>query len=333
MRTCIGLFLFALCAPVYPAHAEADSSIEVLGYVQNLYSFEERGESSADVIRMRFGLAGKAGEKWSYFMISECGDYSPFGPFRFALIDALITYHYSPWLNVTFGQDFYKLGIEGSTLSSRLPFIFRSRVVFDLWDTMGRNGFYAEDVGLWIDGQVGENRIPVQYFLSVTNGTGLGNSEDNKRKDVSYRVVVEPVHGLRVGSSGFNGYSRVDEKDFRDWILGGEVSLEYRHIRTSAEYLYAKYGGGDGASGPVPLVEKFGWYWMCSYAVVPSVAVLFRLEYFDPDVHVDEDGFTGITVGTNVQITDKIELKVNAVREDDSKDLSNGLYGQLQANF
>ena len=53
-----------------------------------------------------------------------------------------MTYKFNEMLNVRVGQDWYKFSHEGTTIVPKQRFINRSEAVMEIWDTMGRNGYY-----------------------------------------------------------------------------------------------------------------------------------------------------------------------------------------------
>lgn len=315
-----------------PSRSEEKKGPGIFGYINAGLNVSDGEKLDMSIPRVRIGTTGKIHKKLSYFIIAEGGDYSPKGASTFSLIDAYITYHFHNLLNVSIGQDFYKFTYEGSTIAPKQLFINKSEIVFDVWDSMGRNGFYAEDVGIWING-FSEKHSKLNYNLSITNGTGLGYAEDNKLKDYCLRVTISPILNFIMGASIFQGYSRIENEDVKDNAMGVELVFNNDKVLILSEYIVAKYLESANEPQNYPQVSKLGWYLTVGYRVDSRLMILIRHAYYENEIGSSINNYNNSTLGLSYSFRDFTNLKINYSFIENDSDTYHKVFIQSQIVF
>ncbi|HEY3219693.1 MAG TPA: hypothetical protein VGJ80_03095 [Gemmatimonadales bacterium] len=208
----------------------------------------------------------------------------------------------------------------GSSLTYKLGMIHTPWVDFEetLWDyrmqgtiAVDRNPgagplftMTAADIGVGVDGHWNGERINGQFV--IVNGEGYSGGTGDFRKDVEARVSVrvQPtndnsrVGGLRV--SGYAGIGKVTGTGAdRNRYLG---MLSYRTLQytLAGEFVSVKNGAVTGS-----IISAFGVYHL---ATPSKVAVIGRVDVFDPNTSVANDGNTRIIAGVSYQLSPNVRL-------------------------
>jgi hypothetical protein len=311
--------LIALCSlAIFQGSLRAENETEssplnIFGFIQiqTQQSFHPSDAARFNVLlrRIRIGIEGKITQRLSFFMLSEGGYSAPSQPYHLSILDAWIKYTISDLLQFRFGQDWYKFGWEYSQPIPTLPFIQFAEIEIGLLDTMGRNGYYGYDLGLWISGDRKQSSLDFGYSLGFTNGTGLNKSEDNSKKDVSARLYFSPARRFFIGGSLFRGSSRISETDVGETIIGLESHYEGSRLLLAGEYFYAQYQKGESSQNRIPEEIKKGFYICAAYAI-RELRILCRFE-----AHrgvIDSSGYTAtVTLGLNYVLSKMNMLRVN----------------------
>ena len=207
----------------------------------------------------------------------------------------------------------------GSSLTYKLGMIHTPWVDFEetLWDYRmqgtiavdrnpigGPSTMTAADIGVGVDGHWNGERINGQFV--IVNGEGYSGGTGDFRKDVEARVSVrvQPtndnsrVGGLRV--SGYAGIGKVTGIGAdRNRYLG---MLSYKTVQYTfaGEFVSVKNGAVTGS-----IISAFGVYHLSS----PSkIAVIARVDVFDPNTSVANDGNTRIIAGASYQLSPNVRL-------------------------
>lgn len=338
LRDAVAVLLVATMVPAADAAAQGASTPQLFGFGQfwltSPVGSPGAPQLSFNMARVRVGVRGQAAPRLSYFLLTEMGQLAPRAPESragFALVDALLTYEVHPLLRVSAGQDYFRLGLEGSWLLPQLPFVLRSEAVDVFYLTLGRSGAYAYDSGLKI---WGERTVPdatsAGYSVFVHNGTGLNAADDNDRKDVLARGWVRPVitgspvlSSIHLGASFFRGASEITQtdggtaaaEDLDEWVLGVEALLPLRigsvQARVFGEYLTGEYQPSERLPNPVPRVRPEGWYLAAGVMPHPRLELLIRETRLDGDREQPESGAATTTVGLQSTFAAGASLKLN----------------------
>ena len=305
LRTIIISAIFSLSAlsPAFTAPPE------ILGFLNGNISYND-DQTSFEMTRIRVGFTGELIPQLQYFLITEGGTYSPAGSGHFGIIDAHMTWSQASLLNIRFGQDWYKFSMEGSRIVPVQYFISRSDVVLGIWDNMGRNGFYAEDVGLWIFGEKQTDKVSFGYNFSLTNGTGLGNPEDNSEKDVNLRGYLNMPSGLHLGASVFNGYSSAGNNILHDIAYGFEAEVKSDRFIVGGEYLQAIYEEDQVDPVAYPGINRNGYYLMGGY-FFQKVDLLGRYSNYQSNSNADLDDQITMTLGCKYHLSEMNTISLN----------------------
>lgn len=291
---------------------ESDStgapSVKLFGYLQSEYNhtFSDDIESTFRFRRARIGVRGKAYEDFSYYFMLET---SPFiGSTGDAyLMDAFITYDKYNWARISAGTFKQPFSLEVATPCHRLVTIDRSTVADQLVAPQ-------RDFGLAVFGGNKYNKL--NYSVALMNGRGLGNRDNNSKKDIIGRVSYKLFDFMTIGGSFRYGYP--NNNDDTRTTYGGEVVFNIHNLNIQGEYIYDEgdfnraVGGGCGAT-PVDLgPERDGAYIMAWYDTKWNLQPVFKYEYFDPNRDVKDIGYSEImTAGVNYFFNDMIRLQLN----------------------
>jgi len=201
----------------------------------------------------------------------------------------------------------------GSSLTYKLGMIHTPFVDFEetLWDyrmqgtiAVDRNGaMTAADIGVGVDGHWNGERINGQ--LTIVNGEGYGGGVQDFRKDVQARVSVrlQPTNdNSRVGgfrATGYAGIGKATGGADRNRYLG-MVSYRTNQYTVAGEFVSIK----DGALTR-SIISAFGVYHLSP----PSkIALIARVDLFDPNTSVANDGNTRIIAGGSYQLSPNVRL-------------------------
>jgi len=309
------LIFLLFCSDVHSAYAETGKSLEkirLFGFTQLWAQYDNtqganHGEAY-NIARARIGIKGNLSQNTNYMLLTEWGRLTYDDPCT--LLDAWVNFRLNPALNIKIGQTWYKFSLSGTTPIPEIPFVYRPEVIDGMWLTMGRNGSYSYDRGIELWGSSLDSKLPFGYIFSVTAGSGLDHFEDNKEKDFTGRVWVEPLKNLRIGASNFCGWSRTEiksnlgndiKKDLPEYAGGLELSYSRARYRFISEYLRGLYEGYLDVTGAevfqIAGKKPRGWYTMFGVKVLPRMEVLAQYAWYEKDFSVSNTGLETITLG------------------------------------
>jgi hypothetical protein len=175
-------------------------------------------------------------------------------------MDASLAYTFNKYAKITGGQQKVPLSYESLRTDYDIHSMSRSQVVEALTarskdvlatakstTPVNNNG---RDIGVLFSGGVPNTNSDnpqatwVDYYLGVFDGMGINQSDADKHKDISGRVVVHPIKFLGVGGSFYQGKATyggdVSEPKDRN-RFGFEASYEDgKRIYAAAEFLQGK---------------------------------------------------------------------------------------------
>ena len=207
----------------------------------------------------------------------------------------------------------------GSSLTYKLGMIHTPWVDFEetLWDYRmqgtiavdrnpigGPSTMTAADIGVGVDGHWNGERINGQFV--IVNGEGYSGGTGDFRKDVEARVSVrvQPtndnsrVGGLRV--SGYAGIGKVTGTGADRNRYLGMLSYRTQRYTLAGEFVSVKNGAVTGS-----IISAFGVYHLASSS---KVAFIGRVDVFDPNTNVANDGNTRIIAGASYQLSPNVRL-------------------------
>src|SRR6266550_3860414 len=186
-----------------------------------------------------------------------------------------------------------------------------------LWDyrmqgtmALDRNGYMtAADFGAGIDGTWQQDKVNGQ--ITLVNGVGYSGGPGDQRKDFQARVSVRVMNtddntrvgGLRV--SGYAGIGKPTSGGTRNRFIG-LASYRSRKFTVAAEFASMK----DTVTAPAltqrseRMISAFGVF----HVPNSKVAVIARVDLYDPNTAVTGDHQTRIIAGASYQLTPNLRL-------------------------
>jgi len=345
-----------------------EDGIKVIGFVQSEYQYQMLGDSvQVDAIngleqpssfylrRARLGATGEIPYDFSYYFMAE---FSPSlgGPY---ILDAFVTYkRFAPYFMVSMGQFKSQFGLELTTACSGLYTIGRSRVVNELSSPF-------RDIGVLLLGGTGDKKFfglehenIITYRLAITNGQGMNKYDGNMDKDITARVVLQPIEDVKIGASyrwGKQKPIQATEPDDLRRRWGVDISVEKGKILFQGEYISGFDRGSSlvgGGCGSAPTIQKGdftkdGFWTAIMYKFDNGFAPILKYQYFN--VTSDVASIPAQTqdeaiIGFNYYFNDWVRMQCNYVipkdnlthntfLNSDSNYKKNYIVIQLQAKF
>nr|NQU89809.1 hypothetical protein [Bacteroidota bacterium] len=320
---------------------KSDEGISVIGYLQPQWKFDEadgKYTNSFYFQRARLGVTGTIPYDFTYYAVAE---FSPYigGPY---LLDAFITWkRLGPWANVSVGQFKMPFGLELSTPCQSLHTIDRSLVVNELASPF-------RDLGVLVYGGTPlfqKEYNVLEWKLAFTNGTGMNKTDNNRRKDITARVIISPWDFVHIGGSYKYGSVLADGNSDKLTRFGADLSVEKYNFLFQAEYIggvddgFKLEGGGCGQDPTItPATGEFkknGYFAMLLYKTPWNIQPVVKYESFEPDVDVENNIKNSTTVGLNYFFNEWTRLQLNYVINDfaGSTKPNNKFMAQLQVVF
>lgn len=302
--------------------ATAARSIQFAGYTQIRYQYfnEDSRNDGFDVRRARFDVKGKFNSFFSYRLQADFAG-SP------RLLDAYGEINCNDYLNITVGQFRIPFSLENLTSMNRYELIDYSQAVNAFTargtDVIGNQN--GRDIGVQIGGTLfkrGEKNM-LEYRLGVFNGRGINGTDVNKAKDIVARLIVNPVKGLSIGSSWYNGWGKPATAEISQTRnrLGFEAAYTTSGLLLKGEYI----SGKDGDT------EKSGWYAIAGYYIISQkLQVVGKYDSFSPDNSVDDNTNVIYVLGLNFNFNNWSRIQAFYTLSEDEGTPINNDYLSLQ---
>ncbi len=311
----------------------AARQIQISGYAQVRYQIlDEAGkEDGFDVRRARLDLKGEVSP---YFAYRFQTDFSG-GP---KIIDAYAEIKLSDYFNITVGQFKVPFSMENLTSSGKMELIDRSQVVEALVargkDVIGN--YNGRDIGAQVGGTLIKNKGAslVEYRLGIFNGSGTNIADtSNEAKDVSGRLIFNPIKGLSLGFAYYNGWGKAI-KPTTEFIgksqtrnrFGLDISYTVSRLSIRGEYIQGKDGN----------VERAGWYAQAGYFLIPQkLQALAKYDTYDSDTATEDNTSDNYVMGLNYNFNSWSRLQAfYTFRDEQGTEMSNNYVSvQFQIGF
>jgi phosphate-selective porin len=312
---------------LWPGSAEAQESkeksaltssraLQLSGYSQFAYTYEEEGTDTAAVKRARLTLSGEIVKNIRFKMQVDAVK-SPI------LIDLEVDLAFRPSFNLKIGQYYVPFSLENRTSDSEMDTINRSQVVDGL--APGRDiGASGRDIGVMAMGKISI----FEYMAGVFNGAGINKLDSNEHKDFGARVVARPGKFLAVGGSIYDGRHSTAQgaPEINRDRFGLEALLMLGPAVVKSEYISAK---DDRLS-------RSGWYLQGLYNIMPKkLQAVVKWDSYDLDRDVPADRSDLLTLGGNWFFAEKTKLMVNygLYRKEGEGAANWAIFLQFQAGF
>jgi phosphate-selective porin len=324
------VLLLLSSARVFAQGCEESSSeegVRVFGFLQSQYQYKMTDDptNTFNFKRARIGVTGNIPYDFSYYMVLEA---SPFingeNPY---LLDAFVSYRRWKWFKMSLGAFKTPFSQELLTACSGLHTVYRSTVVDQVIAPQ-------RDLGFMIMG--GNDTTLLRYSVGIMNGYGV-RTDNNTKKDIVARVVLQPAEWLSIGANYRKGYPTNDE-DTRT-TYGADIELNMGNLFVQGEYIYDEgdYNrGAGGGCGSEPMIlgeEREGAYLMAGYMTQWNIQPVVKYDFFDTgNSNIRQDA---MTFGVNAFFNDWTRLQVNYVyRAEDPVEAKNDeVVVQLQVKF
>lgn len=293
-----------------------DHSLKLNGYTQVRYTYWEKDPDGFRIRRARVSLKGEILKNIDYKLQIDAVKTD-------VLLDAQIGLNFSRHFSLALGQFKVPFSLENLTSSSSLDTINRSQTVEKLCP--GRDiGAQGRDVGITVDGKFSW----VACVLGIFNGSGINQTDINKKKDIVGRLVLYPVSFLTLGLSYYRGkHSPSSEAPLiRRNRTGLEMVFINGQLSVRGEYIFA-------SDGPT---EKKGWYVQGGYDLIPEkIQTIFKYDSFDKNTEFRGDRLDVMTFGLNWFFSEKTKFQINYEHhnEESNKTSGDALLVQFQAGF
>lgn len=170
------------------------------------------------------------------------------------------------------------------------------------------------DTGLKVEGATGA----VEYAVTLTNGTGANEDDENDTKSISGRLAVDVTDDLTVAGQ----LARHDYPDPSDESAGATAwSLDVRYgdwrdgLRVNAAVVRGdnwKNLDDSGAPSTFTALQGVGSYYAATdMERLVGIEPLFRVSYGDPDTSADDDGGLVVTPGLMLYVSGKNRIGFN----------------------
>jgi hypothetical protein len=242
------------------------------------------------------------------------------------LKDAYVRFKFSPGFQVTVGQFKRAFDLFELASSTDLSLIERDGRVGGVSTCTGVGGvcsysrfteklnFSDRDTGVRVAGGSGK----VAYEVSLTNGTGANQDNDNDALSYSGRVSVEVAEGVTVsGQVAMHDYQ--DGADETAYAGAWGADVQVGDWRDGLLVQAAVVGGDnwkslDSRGDPRTFMALQGaasYYAPLTGDRFVGVEPLVRLSYGDPDTSLDSDGGLVVTPGLMFYVMGKNKVGVN----------------------
>ena len=297
-RALAAVALSALTASAVLAQAQQAPQVSVTGVIYTQYQYTDApiaAKSTFDMTRAYVNVLGRFSNGITTRLTT---DILPTG----TNLAIRLKYAFAAWTPT------------GSSLTYKLGMIQTPWVDFEetLWDyrmqgtiAVDRNGaMTSADIGFGVDGRWNNEQVNAQF--AIVNGEGYAGGSGDFRKDVEARVSyrIQPtndnsrVGGLRL--SGYVGIGKVTGSGADRNRYLGMLSYRTTQYTVAGEYVSVKNAAVTGS-----IISAFGTYHLSP----PSkIALIARVDIFDPNNNVANDGNTRIIAGASYQLSPNVRM-------------------------
>lgn len=293
------------------------------GFLQQQFIADGTPDSPArfSIHRARLGVTGQITDRITVNLI---GGYTEPPNNTPRLVNAFIDFDLHPLLKLRTGQFLVPFGLEGPQPIPLNPAIERSTAI------RGLNSFAMfRDVGIQVSG----SRSMFNYAVAVVNGAGANQTEQIDPKDIIGRIGVNLTDEIEVGLSGHAGQYQpdpaVDNHESR-YRVGLDARYEGNPI-----FLRGEYQVREDDQATTDSQKMNGGYMLGGYELTNNLEAIARYEYIDRNTSINDDHFTGFTIGTSYYFIGNTRLSANyEIREDQlNPDLGNLFTIQMQVTL
>lgn len=287
---------------------------KISGFVQLGYEWGDDNTSTLFVKRARVSLSGLLAPRLDYRLQFELA--AP------RLIDAYLHYELRPELQFKLGQYKVPFSIENTDyLPLRYEFIdypLSLQRMMGFAEPIGGSTISAtgRDMGFSLSGALfrgGRDFDPVTYDLGLYNGAGINTRDNNKSKDVSARLFLQPVRGLRIAGSCYWGEYGPEHLDRIRYGAGAVYDRGAVVVR--GEWLGGRTGTPAADGTPRGRFTSSGWYAIAGWRIRPSLMPALRYDTLLGDTADRTTRQTNCTAALNWQPVKYLRCQFTYTRE------------------
>ncbi|MDR1898119.1 MAG: OprO/OprP family phosphate-selective porin [Prevotellaceae bacterium] len=273
---------------------------KIYGIVNLRYQYSDASEglNSFDIRRARVGVRGSVSASLDYRIYTEFAK-TP------KLLDAFITWKMKENLNLKAGQFKLPFSLENAYSSQGLEMVENSMVILGLcaYEDVSGISSIGRDMGINLFGgflrQTNHNLF--EYSIGLFNGNGINTSDNNRSKDFSGIISINPLKELTLSVSHYNGSTRVQSEAFQRVRTGGGIKYDNRKTLIRSEYI----------RGKTKNAESDGYYIVAGYFIHPKIQALVKYDYFQKDISIKETRQANYIVGINYFPVKDFHFKFN----------------------
>lgn len=276
------------------------------------------GKNGMDLRRAFVVLTGNATQNITYRVMADLSG-SP------KMLDAYMEWKPCKTFNVQAGQFRTALSIENLYLPPALETVDNSQVINALVYDIETYKNTGRDLGLSVFGSLfpsGKGFDFIEYKLAVTNGNIINSTDNNKSKDYSGALYIQPINGLSVGGSAYFGKFGPEATKYTRNRYAVGTKYEKGKLMVRSEYI----------AGKTAAVESAGFYATAAYYVTKKIQPVLKYDTYKSNNAVATTPITNYIAGVNYWITPKTRLQLNYTHKD-FKDTSKSDYDYVVAQL
>jgi hypothetical protein len=335
----------ALAATFVGSAVAVAADVTVGGLVQTQFIAEQHKPSTFIERAIRIKASSKMTEKISAMVTLEAAKEPN-------LLDAYVDFACCPKLTIRSGQFQMPFGLETQASRFDQEAIENSLIIGELWNN-GYGKGYSRDIGVMATAR---HKV-FEFKLAAVNGVGYNYGESNTffpkwgkdndgHMDIVGRFGVGVPMFAGLGVSRYQGSWPATETDTTDAVLrtlgmdrtatgfdmyldAGKVLFQMEYIRGEG-LLGSQWKTAGDISDPI---SYGGWYVLVGFRVTPLIEPVFKFDKYDPNTDVDDDAYSDICLGLNLNFEGKARLqtcyRIKREEADENTLLNKGENNQL----
>jgi hypothetical protein len=239
------------------------------------------------------------------------------------LLDSFFRLSYSGLFNIRLGQFKYNFSREQSIADADLELINKSYVVSSLVSP-------TRDIGVEISKNFKDTLWRPFIAVGGYNGSGSNAAAANDRGTYIARLTFEPVGGLVMGGSYYDG--KIGQTVVTKKRQGAEITYENR--KSAVPVLFkSEYIAGEDAN-----TQKNGYYVTAGHYVLQAqdayILILVRQDYYDANPAVAGKEISRTTLGAVIQRDKHVSFRLNYEMKSETPSVADDLWTwQFQVKF
>ncbi len=261
----------------------------ISGFVNLRYQYNGQTETNSfDVRRARLDVKGNIGSKVGYRLQVDFA-----GTPR--ILDAYVTWKICDYAGMQVGQFKVPFSLENPYSPTALETMDNSLVVTALagYADVANISANGRDIGLGFNGNFlkRDGFSIINWSVGVFNGAGINRMDNNKQKDFSGILTINPIKNLSLAAYHYNGwgYRTVGDEgeNFRRIRSGGGAKYDDGRWLARSEYIWGKTGG----------LHSQGAYAVLGYFICGKVQPVLKYDYWQRDITSNDTRWNYYTAG------------------------------------